>query len=67
MVDPAHGGISDSLLDADARAVAEVERFDFRLEKLLGDDYPKRSHSLVTDWYYYVFSKTENPKSDPCA
>lgn len=35
---------------------AELNRFGFRLLRVLGDDYPKRSHRFVTDWYYYVFA-----------
>jgi ubiquinone/menaquinone biosynthesis C-methylase UbiE len=33
----------------------ELHKFDFRLERVLGDDYPRRSHGYLTDWYYYVF------------
>jgi ubiquinone/menaquinone biosynthesis C-methylase UbiE len=38
-------------------AIAELSRCGFRFIALQGDDYPKRSHQLVTDWYYYVFKK----------
>ena len=49
------------------RVREELIRFDFRLETLQGDDYPSRSHSLVTDWYYYVFSKAANTAGELCA
>ncbi len=31
--------------------------------RVVGDDYPKRSHALASDWYYYVFEKPL--RSDP--
>jgi|ERR1044071_4581535 ubiquinone/menaquinone biosynthesis C-methylase UbiE len=39
------------------RAIAEVGAYGFRCVALQGDDYPKKSHALTTDWYYYVFQK----------
>lgn len=39
------------------RAIAEVGEYGFRCVGLQGDDYPKMSHILTTDWYYYVFEK----------
>jgi SAM-dependent methyltransferase len=65
LLDPAHGGLLTHCWTP-GRAVAETTRFGFRLETVLGDDYPKRSHEFVTDWYYYVFSKAESPVSQPC-
>ena len=41
------------------RVSRELGRFGFRLLRVLGDDYPRSSRLYVTDWYYYVFSKTE--------
>jgi hypothetical protein len=35
----------------------------FRLLRVLGDDYPHVSHEFVTDWYYYVFSRS-NPAAN---
>ena len=49
------------------RVREELTRFNFRQEAVLGDDYPQRSHELVTDWYYYVFTKAENAAGEPCA
>ncbi len=32
----------------------------------MGDDYPRRSRELVTDWYYYVLKK-ERSTGESCA
>jgi ubiquinone/menaquinone biosynthesis C-methylase UbiE len=40
-----------------AKAIAELLRYGFRFITLQGDDYPLKSHQLITDWYYYVFQK----------
>jgi hypothetical protein len=59
LFDRAHGGLETHL--AIPRKVAdEANRFGFRLLKVLGDDYPSTSHSSITDWYYYVFSKSQS-------
>jgi SAM-dependent methyltransferase len=55
--DPAHGGVKTHLASPE-KVSAEVGRFCFRLLRVLGDDYPRPSRRYVTDWYYYVFSKT---------
>jgi ubiquinone/menaquinone biosynthesis C-methylase UbiE len=65
-IDSAHGGLFTHCWTP-ARAVAETSSFGFRIETLLGNDYPKRSYQFVTDWYYYVFSKEENSAGGPCA
>ena len=39
------------------KAIAELARCGFSFITLQGDDYPKKSHSLITEWYYYVFRK----------
>jgi len=39
------------------KAIAELGRYGFRFIALQGDDYPKRSYQMITDWYYYVFMK----------
>jgi SAM-dependent methyltransferase len=46
------------------RVVAELSEFDFQLVRLTGDDYPRPSRALLTDWYYYVFSKTDDCSED---
>jgi ubiquinone/menaquinone biosynthesis C-methylase UbiE len=40
------------------KAIAELVRYGFRFIALQGDDYPSRSHMLITHWYYYVFQKS---------
>ncbi len=56
-VDPAHGGVQTHYASPD-RVARELSRLNFRLLQVLGDDYPRASRRYVTDWYYYVFSKT---------
>jgi ubiquinone/menaquinone biosynthesis C-methylase UbiE len=56
--DPVDGGLTIHCSTPD-RAVAELAAFDFHLVKLMGDDYPRVSRMLLTDWFYYVFSKID--------
>lgn len=56
-MDPAHGGLKTHAAVPE-KVAEEVSRFGFRPLRVLGDDYPRTSHSYVTDWYYYVFSKS---------
>jgi len=39
------------------KMIAELVRYGFRFIALQGDDYPKKSHLLITEWYYYVFMR----------
>jgi ubiquinone/menaquinone biosynthesis C-methylase UbiE len=64
--DPAHGG-STTHCWTPTRVREELSRFNFRQQDLLGDDHPRRSHELVTDWYYYVFIKAEGTAGESCA
>jgi SAM-dependent methyltransferase len=57
LIDPVHGGLKTHLA-APVKVARELGRFGFCLLRVLGDDYPRVSRSYVTDWYYYVFSKT---------
>lgn len=66
VIESTHGGLMTHC-GTPARAIAETSMFGFRFETLLGDDHPRRSHELVTDWYYYVFSKTGSSGGEPCA
>jgi SAM-dependent methyltransferase len=59
LLDPAHGGLLTHCW-VPRKVIAEVEPFHFKLAKVLGDDYPSQSRQLITDWYYYVFVKTES-------
>ena len=56
LVDPSHGGLFTHYSEPD-RVVGELSRAGFRVERVLGDDYPLVSHPYSTDWYYYVFTK----------
>jgi len=56
LVDPVHGGLLTHY-SIPSRVVAELDALHFRPEHILGYDYPHRSHSYETDWYYYVFAK----------
>jgi SAM-dependent methyltransferase len=56
-IDPAHGGLKTHLAVPE-RVAHELRGFGFRLLRVLGDDYPRVNGRYVTDWYYYVFSKT---------
>jgi ubiquinone/menaquinone biosynthesis C-methylase UbiE len=50
------------------KAIAELVRYGFRFVALQGDDYPLRSHMLITHWYYYVFQKApQSSTADPGA
>jgi ubiquinone/menaquinone biosynthesis C-methylase UbiE len=40
------------------RAILELQQCGFDFIDLQGDDYPRKSHLLVTEWYYYVFVKS---------
>jgi ubiquinone/menaquinone biosynthesis C-methylase UbiE len=66
MVDPAHGGLLTHYAVPE-QVIAEVQEQGFQFLRLAGDDYPRRSGVYVTDWYYYVFRKTETSVSAPCA
>jgi SAM-dependent methyltransferase len=56
--DSAHGGLITHCWVPD-RAVAELQKQPFQFLKVLGDDYPRVSRKYITDWYYYVFSKSD--------
>ncbi|MFZ0813943.1 MAG: methyltransferase domain-containing protein [Candidatus Sulfotelmatobacter sp.] len=56
-MDPAHGGLMTHLAIPE-RVEHELSSMGYRLLRVQGDDYPHASHPYITDWYYYVFSKT---------
>ena len=65
--DSAHGGLT-SHYATPARVILEVEQCGFKLQEVLGDDYPRVSRPFVTDWYYYVFAeRDETGQISPCA
>jgi len=57
LIDAAHGGMKTHQAVPE-KVVREVSGCGFRLLRMLGDDYPRVSRLYVTDWYYYVFSRT---------
>jgi SAM-dependent methyltransferase len=56
LLDSAHGGLFTHY-SIPKLVVAEFNAVHLESERILGDDYPRTSHPLVTDWYYYVFTK----------
>lgn len=56
LVDASHGGLFTHY-SIPERVVQEMNEAGFRVERVLGDDYPQKSHPYATDWYYYVFAK----------
>src|SRR5258708_37343155 len=66
MVDPVHGGLLTHYA-VPGRVIAELRQHGFRLLRFTGDDYPRYSRAYVTDWYYYVFQKSEPSASSRCA
>ncbi len=56
-MDPAHGGLMTHLAIPE-RVERELNSMGYRMLRVLGDDYPRASRPYITDWYYYVFSKT---------
>jgi SAM-dependent methyltransferase len=59
LYDPVDGGLTVHYSIPD-RVVADLEKLDFHLVKLMGDDYPRVSRAFLTDWFYYVFSKNND-------
>lgn len=60
LMDPAHHGMrTRTHFSTPPKTQQELNRFGFRVLRVLGDDYPLLSRPYVTDWYYYVFSKVE--------
>ncbi|HTC48087.1 MAG TPA: class I SAM-dependent methyltransferase [Candidatus Aquilonibacter sp.] len=57
-MDAAHGGLM-TYFSIPQQTVRELEENSFQSMRILGDDYPRTSHIYSTDWYYYVFSRTE--------
>jgi len=56
LLDSAHGGLYTHYA-VPGRVIAELEALNFCCDRILGDDFPRPSHPLATDWYYYVFIK----------
>jgi len=56
-LDPAHGGLLTHYWTPD-RVIEELSALRLRPLRVMGDDYPRRTHPYITDWYYYVFAKS---------
>jgi SAM-dependent methyltransferase len=57
-LDPVHGGLLTHYATPQ-RVIEECAFFHFQPVRILGDDYPRWSRPYFTDWYYYVFTKSE--------
>ena len=55
-VDSSHGGLLTHCW-IPQRTISELNEHGFRVERVVGNDYPHPSHECATDWYYYVFTK----------
>ncbi|MGD0757684.1 MAG: class I SAM-dependent methyltransferase [Candidatus Sulfotelmatobacter sp.] len=56
LADTAHGGLLTHYW-IPARAIAELTGFHFRIERIVGNEYPQPPREYAADWYYYVFAK----------
>jgi ubiquinone/menaquinone biosynthesis C-methylase UbiE len=56
-IDPVHGGLKTHGAVPE-EVTRELGKVGFRSLRVLGDDYPRVSRPYITDWYYYVFSKS---------
>jgi SAM-dependent methyltransferase len=65
VVDPAHGGLLTHCW-IPCHVIDEMNSTGFRVERVLGDDYPRPSRIYSTDWYYYVFTKSDVRVSASC-
>lgn len=57
--DGAHGGTRIHFATPE-KVEQELSQCGFHQLRILGDDYPRPSRRLVTDWYYYIFSRAES-------
>lgn len=58
VLDPIHGGVL-TYCAVPRRVIAELASFHFDLLLELPEDYPQRSRSYGTRWFYYVFGRAE--------
>lgn len=58
LVDSAHGGLFTHCWIPE-RMISEMDGLHFRVERVLGNEYPQTGHQYTTDWYYYVFTKRD--------
>jgi ubiquinone/menaquinone biosynthesis C-methylase UbiE len=56
LADTAHGGLLTHYWIPE-RAIDELASFHFRIERVVGNEYPQPPREYATDWYYYLFAK----------
>ncbi len=56
LLDEAHRGLITHY-SVPRRVMCETSAAHLRPVRVVGNEYPKRSHALASDWYYYVFKK----------
>jgi ubiquinone/menaquinone biosynthesis C-methylase UbiE len=56
LVDPAYGGLLTHS-GVPVRVIEELQEFQFKLLRLVPEDYPRTGREYSTRWYYYAFSK----------
>jgi SAM-dependent methyltransferase len=56
LADTSHGGLRTHYWTPQ-RAIDELTSFHFRIERVVGNEYPQPPREYATDWYYYVFAK----------
>jgi|ERR1700722_2068675 SAM-dependent methyltransferase len=56
LADTAHGGLLTHYWIPE-RAIDELTSFHFRIERVVGNEYPQPPREYATDWYYYLFAK----------
>jgi ubiquinone/menaquinone biosynthesis C-methylase UbiE len=54
--DTAHGGLLTHYWIPE-RTIDELTSLQFRIERVVGNEYPRPPREYATDWYYYVFTK----------
>jgi SAM-dependent methyltransferase len=57
LFDSSHGGLW-AHCSVPKRVVAELNRFQFKLLRVLPEDHPRTGRTWRTRWYYYAFSKS---------
>ena len=62
MLDPVHGGLLTHYSAPD-RVKAELQKHEFSLARVVANDYPRRPHAYVTDWFYYACVKSTPGKA----
>ena len=66
IMDTAHGGLLTHCW-MPSRAIDEISSFGLRIERVLGNEYPRSSWTFATGWYYYVFTKSSTRVPKSCA